>query len=149
MTRKNMILRVIVICGLISCGLVSAVGALEPADGDLHPLSLQVKGQLADAKQPFTLALKLTVNPGQERPAIGKMMEFMGKARKEDGCLRYEISRVAGKQNEFLIYERWQSLADLDRHLKQDYMVKAVEEFTNWAAREPEIIVAVPLEPEG
>jgi quinol monooxygenase YgiN len=133
---------------VLSCALL-AVGAVgqEVPESELHPMASQVKSQLADAKQPFTLMMKLTVNSGQERTAVAKLMEVIGKGRTEEGCQRYDVSRVAGKPNVFAIYERWATLADYDRHLKQDYMVKAVEDFTPLVSQEPEIIVAVPLEP--
>ncbi len=51
--------------------------------------------------------------------------EMVDKTREEDGCYEFSLvaSTVPGREEEFLYFERWESRAHLDAHLKSEHFV--------------------------
>jgi quinol monooxygenase YgiN len=43
----------------------------------------------------------------------------------EKGCLQYELHRVTGEENKFLLVEKWASQEDLAAHDQTEHMVAA------------------------
>ncbi len=52
--------------------------------------------------------------------------EMVDETRKEDGCYEFSLvsSTVPGKETEFLYFERWESRAHLDAHLKCEHFLR-------------------------
>jgi quinol monooxygenase YgiN len=137
---------------VISVGLTvwSSRWAWAQDDGDnLHPLASQIKSSIADTDEPFTLVVRVKTKSDKGRELIGMMPKVIAATRKEEGCVTYQFSRVAGSTNEFVLYEHWSNLEALDRHLKQDYLVDLLTRFEALLVAEPEIQVGVPIEPES
>jgi len=45
--------------------------------------------------------------------------------RKEKGCLQYDLKEVQGKENEFVLVERWASAEALSAHDVTPHMIEA------------------------
>lgn len=43
---------------------------------------------------------------------------------KEPGCIAYELNQFVEEKEQFVFYEKWESHAHLDTHLKQSHVVE-------------------------
>ena len=93
-------------------------------EAELHPVSQAVKASLekdgGKSDKPFTLAVRIETDAPDK--VIAAMRKATPKTRAEEGNKAYALHRSADEPDTFLLYERWRSLADLDAHLKTDYI---------------------------
>ena len=134
--------------------IVLSVATTAAAD-EMHPITKGVAKQLADADKPFVLVVEFTVKPENVDAFLAAMAEPITMTNKEPGNLAYELSRVVGDDDddeegqqdevEFVLFEKWKSVAALDSHLKQPYLVKLLAAFDRLLAEAPEIEVCLPV----
>lgn len=81
----------------------------------------------------MTHALYGLLYPKPERAAELKQLltGLIEPTRNEEGCLRYDICE--SEDGAVLVYEVWQSKADLDRHMASPHMTAFINQF--WSNR--------------
>ena len=93
---------------------------------EMHPVTQAVKRALetdgGPTDKPFTLIVRIDTDAPKE--VIAAFRKATPKTRKEEGNKAYQLHRSADEPDTFLLYERWRSLDDLDRHLKSDYIAE-------------------------
>lgn len=83
----------------------------------------------------ISLSVTLTIVPDQVEhfmEAFGPVVR--GALNDEEGCLHYELSRSAGEDNVFHIYEVYRDEASLDAHRRSAH-------FTAWSAIADDVLV--------
>ena len=51
-----------------------------------------------------------------------RLLELAAKTHREAGNIMYRIHEVPGRNEQYMIYEKWQDQAALDFHMSQDYL---------------------------
>jgi quinol monooxygenase YgiN len=97
-----------------------------------------------DQKKPFTLVIRMTVKEG----SATKFEEAFAKAAKatkaEKGCITYELNRDTEDTSRYVVYERWKSVADLESHIKSDYIKELLKALPDLVTGAPEPRVLIP-----
>lgn len=100
-------------------------------DGSATSLRLTaVQGLGAEARKPFAagaaagsrnVIVRLAVKPDQEQTFIDALTEVTPHARRAPGNHAFELYRVEGQPQTYVLFERWDSAAAHEAHLGQDY----------------------------
>ncbi len=61
--------------------------------------------------------------------------------REEEGCLEYKLLTNSENSEDMMFFERWESPAALDAHLKTPHMTEFFKSIENWVTAAPEINV--------
>jgi quinol monooxygenase YgiN len=105
----------------------------------------QFGAELNDSSKPLTVLAFIRAKSGADK----KLESSFAKARiptlKEKGVISYELNRKAKGDNDFVVYERWESLAALDAHLRMPYVVTLRNEFSELIEGIPEFQVLIPV----
>ena len=73
--------------------------------------------QVKETHRPYTtLIVRFLVKQGRESDMVNKFKPFVQLVRNEKGNHDFHFHTVEGNPSEFVLYERWESQADLDRH---------------------------------
>lgn len=118
-------------------------GSAVSADDD-NPVLAYVKPRLKDAEKPFTLVVFVTVKEDAGDKFEAAFAKAAKATRKEKGCLRYEANRDQEKPQRYVVYERWQTLADLKAHLESDHVKELLSVLPDLADGKPEFKVLFP-----
>lgn len=110
-----------------------------------NPILAQVKATLKDPSKPFTMAVRLSVQPGMEEKFEAAFATAVKPTRQEKGCLAYELSRDAKTPTQYLAYERWRDLEGLDAHLNAPHFKTLVAAIGDLLSGAPEVQVLVPV----
>jgi quinol monooxygenase YgiN len=57
--------------------------------------------------------------------------------RDEAGMIAYDLNRDENHRTQYVVYERWRTLADLERHLRTPYIQTLIEETNASSPRSP------------
>jgi len=71
------------------------------------------------------LVVLIEVKPDQAQQQIDLYEKIRPLVLEEEGCLQYELSRVAGSDVKFVLIECWESQRHLDLHEKTTHMIEA------------------------
>lgn len=114
------------------------------AADDLPPIATAVKEKLTDPAKPFTMFVKLTVKPGQEKAFEEAFAVARVNTRKEKGNLAYDLSKLVGEKPVYVVYEKWKDLDALIVHAKADYISKLLAALPDLIEGSPELEVGIP-----
>ena len=73
----------------------------------------------------IALVILIETKPGRSYEQVEAFNSLQPLVLAEKGCLQYELHRVAGDENKFLLIEKWASQGDLNAHDRIDHMVAA------------------------
>ena len=114
------------------------------AQDELHPIAKDVKASLKDPSKPFTILVHLKIKPGTAKKFMAAFAPAIKATLKEKGNIAYQLNRDAKNANEYLVYERWQNLDALNKHLKTKYITKLLEVAKEVLSDPPEVRVMLP-----
>ncbi len=114
------------------------------ANDDRAAILQAFKAELRNPAEPLSLLVRFTV-----KEADGNKVEAaFGHARaltlREPGCRAYDLNRDPRDPGRFVVYERWQSLADLEAHFRKEYFSTLRSEFNELITGTPEFQVLLP-----
>lgn len=66
---------------------------------------------------------RIKAKPGLDDEMAGNLEQLVDKTRAEAGCLQYDLHRNDEDPTRFLFYERWESAAHLDTHMKTEHFL--------------------------
>ncbi|GAA2795654.1 putative quinol monooxygenase [Kitasatospora aburaviensis] len=75
--------------------------------------------------QPVQLVVMITTLPGRGSEQAAAFERLAPIVRAEPGCLQYDLHRVSGEPDRFVLIERWESEAALAAHDATPHMVEA------------------------
>jgi quinol monooxygenase YgiN len=70
----------------------------------------------------LTVIAHITAKPGQENRVRRELLELVAKTRPENGCINYDLHQSHENRTEFVMYENWETFADLDAHAKSAHL---------------------------
>jgi quinol monooxygenase YgiN len=71
---------------------------------------------------PIRVVAALRAQPGKGAEVLELWPSLAEQVRAEDGCLAYDLHRVAGDDDRFVVLERWASLDALEAHRVAPHM---------------------------
>ncbi len=112
-----------------------------------HPLAVEVKNMLGDRSpdKVFVMAVALKTEPGQAEALVSAFAKATPLTRKEPGNLAYLLLRSPTEKDSFVVFERWKSLDDLQKHLEQPYIAELLRALEPVLASSPELTVMHPV----
>ena len=82
----------------------------------------------------FSLVVQMTVRPGKrEQFLAGMAANAEAAVRDEPGCLRFDVSAVAGDEDRFLLYELYTDAEAFEAH-------KRAPHFAQWRTIAAEVV---------
>jgi quinol monooxygenase YgiN len=99
---------------------------------------------LSDPAKPLSLIVRFQVSEGAQELVEAAFATASEKTRHESGVLSFDLNMEARDATRFVVYERWKSLADLEAHLRTDYIAKLRMELDKLIVGTPEFHVLVP-----
>jgi quinol monooxygenase YgiN len=72
-----------------------------------------------------SLVILIETKSGCAHEQIQAFKELQPLVLAEKGCLQYELHRVTGEENKFLLIEKWASTEDLNAHDQTPHMLAA------------------------
>jgi len=100
--------------------------------------------QVGDHHRPLALIARFRVRAGAG-PRIEKAFaEVSIQTAREAGVLAYQLHREPDNPDGFVVYERWRSLRDLERHLRATYVAALRAEIDAAMEGQPSFQVLLP-----
>ncbi|WP_220387291.1 putative quinol monooxygenase [Agreia bicolorata] len=69
------------------------------------------------------IAVLISTRPGLGRRQVEAYERLAPLVRAESGCIQYDLHRVAGDDDRFLLLEQWETQAALDAHDAAPHML--------------------------
>lgn len=96
---------------------------------------------MSNAQEICVTVLLETYN-GKANQQIQAFHDIVDTVRSETGCLQYELTQSTTNENQFILLERWASMADLEAHLQTPHMKMAGEQAKNFRSKPAEIMIS-------
>jgi quinol monooxygenase YgiN len=110
------------------------------------PIVAFAKAHVKEPNKPFTLVVIVKVKDGANAKFEAAFAKAQVATRKEKGCLTYDLNRdTEGGGARYVVYERWKSLADLEKHLRTDHIKTLLEVLREILDGMPELRILIPV----
>lgn len=73
-------------------------------------------------KTGITIIAFITAKPGLQLQVREVLLDLVTQTRKEKGCINYDLHQSQADPREFVMYENWESAADLDAHARSEHL---------------------------
>ena len=70
----------------------------------------------------LSLVAQLRAKPGMEQELVRTMTALVGPSRAESGCIDYHLHQSNDDPANIVVYENWDSMADLEKHFEEPYL---------------------------
>ena len=130
-----------VLCSSLALVACRSTPSPPPVVGDLHPVAQAARDALGPDGGPFGLLVTFTVRDDAHAAFEQRFAPAIEATRREPGNRTYELNRVAGT-SDYVLYEQWRSVADLDWHLKSAPIVTLLDGIDAMAEIDLQVLVA-------
>jgi quinol monooxygenase YgiN len=113
-------------------------------DDDVSSIVEMFRRELVSPDQSFTLRVRFQSRQGADGGIVDEFERARGPSLRDRGCLAFELDRHAIDRRRFVIHERWQTLADLEAHLRRPHAVQLRLAFEALIDGTPAFEVSVP-----
>jgi len=132
-------------CSVAVMALNALLSGTSAFAGDKEdPVVAFAKSRLKDTAKPFTLVVVVNVKEGSAERFETAFAKALKATRKEKGCITYDLNHDSQNTNRFVVYERWKSLAALERHMKTDHIKALLEVLPDLTTGAPELRILLP-----
>jgi quinol monooxygenase YgiN len=100
--------------------------------------------ELHDPAQPLALLVRFEVDDADGEKVVAAFAAAKPLTLKEPGCIAFHLNRHPRDPGRFAVYEQWRNLADLEAHLRTDYILKLRAELDILIVGAPEFQVLLP-----
>jgi len=100
--------------------------------------------EVGDRNTPVALVVDFRVREGAERATVERFAYAAAQTADEPGAIAYRLHHAPGDPRQFLVYERWRSLNDLEDHLRQPHIVALRDHIDEVIEGEPSFRVLLP-----
>lgn len=69
-----------------------------------------------------TVIAYIFAKTGEEQRVQTALLDLVEQTRKEKGCINYDLHQSSEDTSKFVMYENWESAADLDAHSKSSHL---------------------------
>ena len=84
--------------------------------------------------------IKMNVRPEKRKELLQTIQSIVAQMRMENGCVDSNFYRNAENENEFVIFETWETRKTLDDHLRSDIFTVMIGA-ASLLSRPPEIMI--------
>jgi quinol monooxygenase YgiN len=121
--------------------------ALSLADvraDDENPIVTLAKTKVKDKTKPFGMTVTFKVKAGQEKAFEEAFGPCLTATRKESGCICYFLNRDIDEPSNFVVYEKFKSIAALEQHAKSKHVEEVLKKIVPMLEAEPAVKVFTP-----
>lgn len=104
------------------------------------------QAELGGLRKPFSLVAKLQIKDGTQEKFEAAFAIAGRETQKDKGVIAYDLSREPKDSTRYVVYERWESLADLEAHLRTPHITALFGVIDELLAGAPEFRVFVPAD---
>lgn len=104
-------------------------------------LAAPIRNQVSDPNEPFSVLIDITIIPGMEADFEREFGPVITEVRKEPGNIEFQLSRHPTESNVYFLYERWENLEVLEKHMTTPHMRQFWPKYFPMIARVPNISV--------
>lgn len=122
----------------LGCWLIALT--LVAADDD-HPIVALVKSKHKEVSKPFALIITIQAKEGKEKQLEATFAPCLKASRKDKGCVLYDLHADPDKPRTYVLIEKWQNLADLEKHLQAGHTQKLLKDLPELLEGPPEVRV--------
>lgn len=97
---------------------------------------------------PIKLAILIDTLPGRGEEQVQAFAALAPRVRAEKGCLAYQLHRVSGQDDRFVLTESWASAADLAAHDASEHMLDAAPWLASFRAGPVTVLPLQEVHPE-
>jgi len=115
-----------------------------PAD-DVTAIIGMFRKELADPARPFALLVHFRVHAGVSARVCALFGEAKIPTLCDRGCITFELNQHANDPKRFVVHEKWNSLSDLDTHLRTSHASRLRAAYNDLIEGVPEFTVLVPV----
>ncbi|MFZ0930933.1 MAG: putative quinol monooxygenase [Syntrophobacteraceae bacterium] len=72
-------------------------------------------------KRATVLAL-VKAKEGMEETVRQELLSLVSPTRSEPGCINYDLHQATGENSQFMFFENWKSMEDLEKHRGMPHM---------------------------
>lgn len=80
------------------------------------------EAQVGNRHSPLAIIGRFSVRGGTGPRIVKAFAEASAQTAREAGVIAYQLHLQPDNPDGFVVYERWRSLEDLERHLRTDYI---------------------------
>ena len=88
----------------------------------------------------LTFVTTTTINEGMASAYEALLLDVAAKSEAEEGCLGYQVLRIHGEQNRYLVIEQYRDKGALMVHRETDHFREAVARVGDFMAEPPQIL---------
>ena len=115
-----------------------------PAD-DVTAIIGMLHKELADPARPLTLLVHFRVHAGVSARVRALFAEARIPTLRDKGCMAFDLNEHPSDSRSFVVHEKWNSLADLDAHLRTSHASGLRAAYNDLIEGLPEFTVLVPV----
>lgn len=87
----------------------------------------------------LTVIAYLSARTGEEQRVRAALLGLVAQTRKEKGCINYDLHQSQHNARQFVMYENWESAADLEAHANSRHLRAFGESMGRFLERPTEI----------
>ena len=123
--------------------LIALISPSQSNAQEIDPsvLSAPIVNQVPDPDKPFSVLIDITLIPGREAAFEREFAPVIAEVRKEPGNIEFQLSRHPEEPNVYFLYERWENVEVLKKHMNTPHMSQFWPKYFPMIARIPTIRV--------
>lgn len=86
-----------------------------------------------------TVLALVKAKEGMEQIVAQELMSLVNPTRLEPGCINYDLHQAADDKSQFMFYENWKSMGDLEKHREMPHMKAFKQKIGSFLAKPMEV----------
>ena len=131
---------------LVAFLLIGFTGAIALGQDKEPPLAKEkepdLMARLKKVEGSFSLIVSFQVKKGEEKTLLDAAKPCIAATVKEKGCKRYELHQDLETPTKFVMFERWDSVADIEAHMGAAHTKKLLATLAKIADGPPKFEIA-------
>ena len=70
----------------------------------------------------ITVLALMKAKDGMEETARQELLSLVNPTRSEPGCINYDLHQARDEKSQFMFFENWKSMEDLEKHLETPHL---------------------------
>ena len=126
--------------------LLTFTGAIALGQDKEPPIAKEkepdLMARLKKVEGSFSLIVSFQVKKGEEKAMLDACKPCIASTVKEKGCKRYELHQDLENPTKFILFERWDSVKDLEAHMDAAHTKKLLAALGKIVAGPPKLEIA-------
>ena len=87
----------------------------------------------------ITVLALVKAKEGMEETVRQELLSVVSPTRSEPGCINYDLYQATGEKSQFMFFENWKSIKDLEKHRKAPLLKALRQKAVSLPARPIEV----------